>query len=179
MTSFNCLTPTVVFQEVPNEISLCFSITGCKVGCKGCHSTELWSEHNGTPLSNERFISYLKRYQGLISCVVFFGGEWQAPQLVEKLIIARKFSLKTCLYSGQDHISINISQHLTYLKTGAWQAELGGLDSKNTNQVFRNMETGEKLNYLFLKESPIQHKNLPINNNNLTHNQGELHHVAA
>ncbi len=147
--TFNCLTPSVVFQEVPNEISLCFSITGCKVGCKGCHSTELWNENYGVALNNQNFIHWLNKYKNLITCVVFFGGEWQPSDLIEKLIIAKNFGIKTCLYSGRDHIDINISQHLTFLKTGAWQAELGGLDSKTSNQVFRNVVTGEKLNYLF------------------------------
>ena len=148
---FNCLAPTTVFQEVPDEISLCFSITGCKVGCKGCHSTELWNENYGSALTNKTFINWLKKYQSLISCVVFFGGEWQAKALIEKLLIAKNFGLKTCLYSGEKHIDINISQHLHFLKTGAWQAELGGLESPFTNQVFRNVKTGEKLNHLFIK----------------------------
>ncbi len=150
---FNCITPSVVFQEVPNEISLCFSITGCKVGCKGRHSTELWQETNGIALSNQSFIQWLKKYQGLISCVVFFGGEWQPSALIEKLLIAKNFGLKTCLYSGEKHISLNISQHLNFLKTGKWQPELGGLDSITTNQVFRNLTTGEKLNHLFTKNN--------------------------
>jgi len=152
---FNCLPPTVVFQEVPGEISLCFSITGCKVGCKGCHSTELWDENYGISLTNSKFTTYLAKYQKLISCVVFFGGEWQAKALIEKLHIAKRFNLKTCLYTGhtagEKYIDINISQHLNFLKTGAWQAKLGGLESPITNQVFRNVQTGEKLNHLFLK----------------------------
>jgi len=147
--AFNCISPSVVFQEVPNEISLCFSITGCKVGCKGCHSTELWQAKNGMALTNQTFIQWLKKYQGLISCVVFFGGEWQASALIEKLLIAKNFGLKTCLYSGEQYIDLNISQHLDFLKTGKWQAELGGLDSSTTNQVFRDLTTGEKLNHLF------------------------------
>jgi len=156
---FNCLAPTIVFQEVPDEISLCFSITGCKVGCKGCHSTELWNENYGSSLTNKIFIDWLKKYQSLISCVVFFGGEWHPSALIDKLIIAKNFGLKTCLYSGKEackeavekHIDIKISQHLNFLKTGAWQAELGGLESPATNQVFRNLNTGEKLNHLFIK----------------------------
>ncbi len=151
--SFNCLPPSVVFQEVPGEISLCFSITGCKVGCNGCHSTELWNENYGVALSNEKFILWLKKYQGLISCVVFFGGEWQKNTLIEKLLIAKNFGLKTCLYSGEKYIDLCISRHLTFLKTGAWQAQLGGLESLTTNQVFRNLITGEKLNHLFIKEA--------------------------
>lgn len=148
---FNCLTPSIVFQEVPNEISLCFSITGCKIGCKGCHSTELWNENYGGELTNKAFIGWLKKYQRLISCVVFFGGEWQPQTLIEKLLIAKNFGLKTCLYSGEKHIDINISQHLNFLKTGAWQVELGGLESPITNQVFRDLTSGEKLNHLFIK----------------------------
>lgn len=163
---FNCLPPTVVFQEVPDEISLCFSITGCKVGCKGCHSTELWNTNYGNALSNKTFINYLKKYQSLISCVVFFGGEWQESALIEKLIIAKNYGLKTCLYSGQKHVNINISQHLNFLKTGAWRSELGGLDSAITNQIFRNLTTGEKLNHLFVKNH-INENNLSIGTNNV------------
>jgi anaerobic ribonucleoside-triphosphate reductase activating protein len=149
--TFNCITPSVVFQEVPNEISLCFSITGCKVGCKGCHSTELWHEDNGIRLSNTSFTQWLKKYQGLISCVVFFGGEWQPNALIEKLLIAKNHGLKTCLYSGEKHIDISISQHLNFLKTGAWNQSLGSLDSPTTNQVFRDVISGKKLNHLFNK----------------------------
>ena len=149
--NFNCISPSIVFQEVPNEISLCFSITGCKVGCKGCHSTELWQEDYGMKLTNINFTTWLNKYKSLISCVVFFGGEWQEAALIEKLIIAKNHGLITCLYSGQQHININISQHLNFLKTGAWRAELGGLDSPITNQTFRNVVTGEKLNHLFVK----------------------------
>ena len=160
---FNCLPPSIVFQEVPNEISLCFSITGCKVSCKGCHSTELWNKNYGSALTNEAFINWLNKYHSLISCVVFFGGEWQPHALIAKLLIANNLGLKTCLYSGEKHIDIKISQHLNFLKTGAWQAELGGLESMSTNQVFRNVTSGEKLNHLFIKK----HNSSSTHNSNL------------
>ena len=41
---------------------------------------------------------------------------------------------------------------LDYLKYGHWDASLGGLDSKTTNQVFLNLKTGEKLNNYFWKD---------------------------
>lgn len=174
---FNCLPPTIVFQEVPDEISLCFSITGCKIGCKGCHSTELWNKDYGSALTNKAFIAWLKKYQSLISCVIFFGGEWQPHALIEKLLIAKNFGLKTCLYSGDKHISINISQHLNFLKTGAWQANLGGLESTTTNQIFRNVITGEKLNHLFSKN----HLNSSTHNADLNLNtiREGINNVAA
>ncbi|WDE10102.1 anaerobic ribonucleoside-triphosphate reductase activating protein [Thalassomonas haliotis] len=182
--TFNCLTPTIVFQEVPGEISLCFSITGCKLGCHGCHSTELWNENNGEALSKQSFHHYLAQYAGLLSCVVFFGGEWQAPQLIEKLKIARSLGLKTCLYSGQQHIDISISEHLTYLKTGKWDPKRGGLDNPGTNQAFFDLSTGKKLNHLFVKSAghnsadltPLSQKS--IQTNTLQETKGNLHAAA-
>ena len=35
----------VVFSEVPDEISLAISITGCPRRCPGCHSEYLWEYH--------------------------------------------------------------------------------------------------------------------------------------
>ncbi|WP_083699966.1 anaerobic ribonucleoside-triphosphate reductase activating protein [Shewanella sp. UCD-KL12] len=175
---FNCLAPSIVFQEVPGEIALCFSITGCKVGCKGCHSTEIWNEKSGTPLTNTSFTSWIDKYQGLISCVLFFGGEWQTVQLIEKLKIAKHYGLKTCLYSGEKYVDMAISDHLDFLKTGRWVAELGGLDSPYTNQVFRDMNSSQKLNHLFVPSSP-NGSNAPTNLFSLTQQRQGADNVAA
>ena len=152
MPLFNSLTPTVVFQELPNEISLCFSITGCKVGCKGCHSTELWDANAGTELSNAKFEQYLNRYESLISAVVFMGGEWQPELLNQKLKNAKQRGLKTCLYSGQELVDKCLDKHLDYLKLGPWRQDLGGLESSTTNQRFIELTSGNLLNHLFVKE---------------------------
>lgn len=32
----------IVFQEVPNETTLVFNISGCPHKCEGCHSKYLW-----------------------------------------------------------------------------------------------------------------------------------------
>ncbi len=157
---FNSLNPTVVFQEVPDEISLCFSITGCQLGCKGCHSTELWKAQNGTPLTNKTFQYWLNKYQPLISCVLFMGGEWNNSALLEKLIIAKKAGLKTCLYSGLDFVAPNLLPHLNFLKTGRWQIEHGGLNNQLTNQRFINVATGELLNYKFTKNNNKENNNV-------------------
>lgn len=148
---FNALKPTVVFQEVPNEIALCISITGCKVGCKGCHSTELWDEKNGFELTDELFNYWLSKYQGLISCVCFMGGEWQLDELKNKLSLAKTQGLKTCLYTGQDTLAEEIKPLLDFAKLGRWRQELGGLSSSFTNQRFINVASGENLNPLFIK----------------------------
>ena len=141
----------VVLQEVPGEISLCFSICGCKLQCKGCHSSHLWKEGNGKILQVNTYLETLNKYQGYATCILFMGGEWHQKELVEMLKIAKHKKFKTCLYTGEDTLPKSITNELTFLKTGKWKPELGGLDSKNTNQNFTNIKQNKNLNYLFSK----------------------------
>jgi len=144
--------PYVVFQECPGEVALAFSCYGCSLACPGCHRENLWDENNGTPLSDIEFKQQLKKYQGLITAVVFFGGEWQVFDLQSKLKIARQFHLKTCLYTGLQHISRHLRPHLDFVKTGPWIAHRGGLENPASNQAYWRLEDGEiaeNLNHLF------------------------------
>jgi len=146
---FNCLEPQVVMHELPQHIALAFTVTGCQLKCKGCHSAETWNPYKGQPLNDQVFADYLARYQGLITAVVFFGGEWNEPALKTKLKLAKQQNLVTCLYSGEEQVSSKLLKYLDFYKVGAWQRELGGLDSDTTNQKFCNARTGEVLNHLF------------------------------
>lgn len=149
---FNCFKPQITFQEVPNEVSLAFLITGCQLGCRGCHSPDTWSEKAGTPLTTSLFIQFVERYQSLITCVLFYGGEWQPKCLIEKLKIAHRHNLKTCLYTGQESVSLSIEEHLDFLKTGPWIESLGGLNCSSTNQRFIDLKSGRCLNHLFQQQ---------------------------
>lgn len=139
----------IVFQEVPGEISLSLSISGCPIRCPGCHSPELWPARNGTPLETAEFEKLLARYRGLITNVLFLGGEWHRASLMELLRLARERGLHTSLYTGLDEVDAELMRHLTFLKTGPWVASRGGLADPGTNQVFRDLRTGAVLNHLF------------------------------
>lgn len=139
----------IVFQEVPDHISLAFYVCGCPLKCPGCHSPELWTEKSGFTLSTSLFYSLLDRYQANIDCVLFLGGEWHADELVQFLKAAQSRNLKTALYTGLDQVSTKIRDHLTFLKTGPWKSELGGLSSPQTNQIFTDLTTNTNLNHLF------------------------------
>tara|TARA_R110000787_G_scaffold96803_1_gene200316 strand:+ start:4124 stop:4573 length:450 start_codon:yes stop_codon:yes gene_type:complete len=141
----------VVFQEVPGEISLCFYISGCSLHCEGCHSPFLWKEGNGSILTIDSYKSILNQYKNLATCVLFMGGEWHQNELISMLQLAKRHHYKTCLYTGEDLISEDIKSHLTFLKTGKWQQDKGGLESNITNQLFIKVPTNQKLNYLFSK----------------------------
>lgn len=144
----------IVLQEVPNEISLCFTITGCPLGCEGCHSQYTWDASKGEVLSNELLQSLLKKYEGMISCVLFMGGEWQAERLLSLIFQAKSRQLKTALYTGLNLKQVQrqypeLLACLDYIKTGKWLPTLGGLSSPTTNQQFLNLKTGEVMNELF------------------------------
>ena len=153
MNKFRYSHEQVVWLEVPNEVSLAYQISGCPLRCKGCHSADTWKLGVGQELSSEYLDSRLKQYQGLITCVLFLGGEWQVEELIARLVQVKQGGLKTCLYTGfeQEELTEDIIPHLDYLKTGRWIAELGGLDSPTTNQRFIQLSTGADLTHLFRK----------------------------
>lgn len=152
--AFNTSAPQVLFQEVPDEVSLAFTVYGCPLKCRGCHSAHTWNPNNGQTLSNTLYLNYLKRYGNMITCVLFFGGEWHLQALSEKLAIAKGLGFKTCLYTGLDWVPNQLRQHLTYLKTGPWRKELGGLDKPSTNQKLVELASGQLLNNRFQEHIP-------------------------
>ncbi|MFS4456026.1 anaerobic ribonucleoside-triphosphate reductase activating protein [Maribacter sp. 2304DJ31-5] len=147
----NCHNFQIVLQEVPGEISLCFSISGCSLHCEGCHSPFLWKKGSGTKLDHNIYAGLLHKYHGFASCVLFMGGEWHEQELIQKLKYARRKGYKTCLYTGEEEVVPKIGEQLTWLKTGRWIKPLGGLDQKRTNQRFIEVKTKKQLNHLFIK----------------------------
>lgn len=149
---FNSTHHQIVFQEVPEEVAISFCISGCDVGCKGCHSTELWDASYGAPLTKSKYLNVLTQYQNMATCVLFMGGEWQPKILISYLKLAQEKGFKTCLYTGQEEIEESIKSHLDYLKLGAYDAQFGGLENKGTNQRFLALPGHQQLNYKFIKE---------------------------
>ncbi|MDG6447852.1 anaerobic ribonucleoside-triphosphate reductase activating protein [Glaesserella parasuis] len=154
MKQIRFISEQIVWQEVPNETSLAFLISGCPLGCKGCHSIESWKLGSGQFLSEIYLQQRLAQYQGLISCVLFMGGEWLPELLLQRLQLVRQSGLKTCLYTGLEleQLPQEILAVLDYVKTGRWIAELGGLNCITTNQRFISLQTGEVLNAHFRQD---------------------------
>lgn len=123
-----------LFTEVPGEITLGISITGCRLKCVGCHSRELW-EDKGEILDVESLCGLLNQHNG-ITCLCLFGGEHDIDSLTELFIYAHK-RVKTAWYCGLDMLPKDkkgILRYLDWIKLGHYDQELGGLDSPTTNQ---------------------------------------------
>ena len=71
----------VVFQEIPDEITLAISISGCTIHCAGCHSKYLWDDI-GELLTIDSLKQLIEKNSG-ITCVCFMGGD-SSPLLIAK-----------------------------------------------------------------------------------------------
>lgn len=125
-----------VFSEVPSEIALGVSLSGCTIHCKGCHSRELW-EDKGTPLTIKELQSLLDKHKG-ITTLLLLGGEHDIDNLTTLFQYAYK-RVKTAWYCGLDMIPKNklgVLQYLDFIKLGHYDQDLGGLSSPTSNQKF-------------------------------------------
>lgn len=125
-----------LFAEIPKEITLGISISGCHIHCPGCHSRDLWA-NSGHDLTNEVVDELLEKHNG-ITCLLLLGGEHDIDGLISILRNVRG-RVKTAWYCGLDEIPEDkreILESLNYVKIGHYDAALGGLSSPTTNQRF-------------------------------------------
>lgn len=147
----------IVFQEIPDEITLAINISNCPCQCKGCHSPYLAedigkplvyrTEYKGQPATETGELQELIESNEGITCICFMGGD-SNPSLINKcgwLIKKLYFKLKVAWYSGRQELSKDIDlKNFDYIKLGPYIEELGPLNSKTTNQRFYRVE-GDKL----------------------------------
>jgi anaerobic ribonucleoside-triphosphate reductase activating protein len=148
----------VVFEEIPNEITLAINLTNCPCHCKGCHSKFLW-EDTGTELTIEELDRLINKNDG-ITTVCFMGGD-ASPEAVSLLAEytheIRK--LKVGWYSGMDELSDKINlDWFDYVKIGHYDEDLGPLNKETTNQKLFRVSKFENdyqlmdITYLFWKK---------------------------
>lgn len=129
----------IVFQEIPDEVTLAINLSNCPNRCKGCHSPHLL-EDIGEPLTEESLLWLLHKYGTAVTCVCFMGGDAE-PFEVERLagFLHRQSiaSVKVAWYSGKSELPESFSiQDFEYIKLGPYIERLGGLKSPDTNQHF-------------------------------------------
>ncbi len=134
----------IVFQEIPDEVTLAINLSNCPHKCKGCHSPQLWLDI-GEVLTETVISNLLNKYGNLITCVCFMGGDAN-PFEVEKLSVFIKrqseLCIKTAWYSGCEKLNKVKTQNFDYIKLGSYKQELGGLKSLQTNQRLYKVKDG-------------------------------------
>lgn len=133
----------VVFEEIPDEITLAINITNCPCHCKGCHSEFLW-EDKGILLTSEELDLLIDKNDG-ITTVCFMGGDAE-PEVINVLAeyVHEIKHLKVGWYSGRDSYYKNINfNYFDYIKLGHYDEDLGGLNKETTNQRLYKVNNGE------------------------------------
>lgn len=126
----------IVFQEIPDEVTLAVNISNCPCRCPGCHSTYLWQDI-GKPLTGDVMDKFMQKYGDGITCVCFMGGDGD-PAGVASLsrYMHKKYPcIKVGWYSGRTATKQDTAAcDFDYVKFGPFNKALGGLKSKTTNQ---------------------------------------------
>lgn len=148
----------IVFQEIPEEVTLSINISNCPCRCPGCHSSYLW-EDTGEPLDKTAIDRLVDEYGQSITCICLMGGDADTNSVDSLAAYIKKTypSLHTGWYSGRANIPGNIDRtHFDYIKTGPYLRHLGGLKDRNTNQRLYRINgdgTMEDMTHLFWKEN--------------------------
>lgn len=142
----------IVFEEIPDEVTLSFNISNCPYHCKGCHSPELWND-TGVDLKDD-FLSVLNTWKQYISCVCFMGDAGSdGAELAWMNDCVHSQGLKTAIYSGSDTMK-DYFYLFDYVKIGHYDASCGGLNNRNTNQRMyakHNGDVWDDITYRFWK----------------------------
>jgi anaerobic ribonucleoside-triphosphate reductase activating protein len=143
---------SVVFQEIPDEVTLAINLSNCPNRCNGCHSPYL-REDIGRILNEQTLSDLLNKYHNAITCVCFMGGD-ASPKEIEQLagfLREKNGTLKTGWYSGKDKFPDDCSlQNFNYIKLGQYRENLGGLNSQTTNQRFYRIENNTMIDMTYL-----------------------------
>ncbi|MDD4141171.1 MAG: anaerobic ribonucleoside-triphosphate reductase activating protein [Bacteroidales bacterium] len=134
----------IVFQEIPDEVTLAVNITGCPNHCIGCHSPHLQKEI-GEELSENVIDNLLCKYGSAITCFCFMGGD-ACPKEIDKLasyVHKSNPSIKVGWYSGRPELPSEESmRNYNFIKLGRYDESRGGLKSKTTNQRLYAIDNG-------------------------------------
>ena len=136
----------VVFEEIPDEITLAINISNCPHHCPGCHSPYL-RENIGEELYGETLIDLIEKNNG-ITCVLFMGEGRDEESLFRLIDLIRHFygkSIKIGLYTGGNDASPFLWENLDYIKLGPYIEERGPLNKETTNQRLYKRTGGEHL----------------------------------
>ena len=127
-------TVQVVFEEIPDMVSLAIEITNCPGTCEGCHSPWL-REDIGEELTKTRLFELIDANPG-INCVVFMG-EGKDPSAIQSLALDIRYfydNIKVALYSGRQEVEPQYGFCFDYIKVGPYIEKFGPLNKETTNQ---------------------------------------------
>ena len=124
----------IVFDEVPDEVTLAFSLSLCPNRCEGCHSPHLRGDI-GEELTPQVVDKLIEDNYG-VNCFLLLGEGRDKEALLgiaEHLRRAHP-ELERAVYSGRTEVEPEIYAAFDYVKVGPYVEAAGPLNSPSTNQ---------------------------------------------
>ena len=139
-------TVSVVFEEVPDYVTLAIEITNCPGHCEGCHSPWL-REDIGEELTPEVLDDLIRKNRG-VNCICFMG-EGKDPEALKRLAFSihlrSDYSYKVALYSGREEVEDEYNAYFDFIKVGPYIPSRKALNFKTTNQrLYEIVREGNK-----------------------------------
>lgn len=123
----------IVFEEIPDRVSLAVNITNCQNNCIGCHSPEL-RLNSGEELTEGTIDKLINDNYG-IDCFLFMGEGKDRGRLLELAKYVKHYhNLKVAIYSGRNNVETDFYGVFDYIKVGEYKEEFGPLNRETTNQ---------------------------------------------
>lgn len=136
----------IVFQEIPDEVTLAINISNCPCRCPGCHSSYLW-EDIGLPLNPRALDDFVIKYGNDITCIAFMGGDSdpKGVNILAQYLHEEHPEFKVAWYSGRLRIPYTVCKtDFDYIKIGPYIRHLGPLNHPTTNQrMYRQTADGQ------------------------------------
>jgi len=150
----------VVFQEIPDEVTLAINISNCPCHCPGCHSQYLWKD-SGLPLTTDAIDNFVSQYGTDITCIAFMGGDADPKGVSQLAQYIHEFhsQFHVAWYSGRLRVPHFVNkQDFDFIKIGPYIRHLGPLKSPTTNQrLYRRQTDGtfEDITYRFWRQRNV------------------------
>ena len=151
----------IVFQEIPDEVTLAINISNCPCHCPGCHSHYLW-EDIGLPLDTDAIDAFIDKCGRDITCIAFMGGDADPKgiNMLAQYIHEEHPQFKVAWYSGRLRLTAGVNKEdFDYIKIGPFIKHLGPLNKSTTNQrMYKKLSDGsfEDITYKFWRKQMAQ-----------------------
>lgn len=132
----------ITLNEIPDKVSYFFEIGECQKDCEGCHSPHLHKEVLCKLNLEDMEMLAEQAIDNGANAILLMGGTTNGIDREALITIINNLAgiAPVGLYSGSDDtktdLKLALDSNLTWLKTGSYKAELGGLTSPTTNQKF-------------------------------------------
>ena len=134
----------VVFEEIPDKVTLAVNITNCANNCAGCHSLELALDF-GQELTEKVIDNLIEKERG-VNCFLFMGEGRDYKRLLElaKYVKDNYSDISVGVYSGREEVEEEYYKVFDYVKVGPYIEERGPLNKPTTNQRLYKIIDGVK-----------------------------------